>query len=121
VFSHNLSTGTSSNQLQYGSPYINGGGGWGIFNGILGWQNSATYGSVISYNVYWIFISALFYSMRYNEVKGHWPLAGSKKTATETRSQDFATNLTPSDSTGNDIVDDETREKNGAGIRATGL
>jgi high-affinity iron transporter len=34
------------------NPELNGGGGWGIFNSILGWTNSATYGSVISYNLY---------------------------------------------------------------------
>lgn len=28
--------------------------GWDVFNAVLGWQNTATYGSVISYNVYWI-------------------------------------------------------------------
>ncbi|KAF6821672.1 high-affinity iron transporter [Colletotrichum sojae] len=32
-------------------PSLNGGGGWGIFNAILGWTNSATYGSVIAYNL----------------------------------------------------------------------
>ena len=39
---------------------MNGGGGWGIFNAILGWTNSATYGSVISYNVYWIAVMFWF-------------------------------------------------------------
>ena len=28
--------------------------GWDVFNALLGWQNSATYGSVISYCVYWL-------------------------------------------------------------------
>ncbi|ORY55097.1 iron permease FTR1/Fip1/EfeU [Pseudomassariella vexata] len=60
------------------SPELNGGEGWGIFNAILGWTNSATYGSVISYNVYWIFVIAAFFIMRYREVKGHWPLKKSK-------------------------------------------
>lgn len=55
------------------NPGINGGGGWGIFNAIFGWQNSATYGSVISYNLYWVFITMAFLAMRYNERKGHWP------------------------------------------------
>ena len=53
------------------NPEMNGGGGWGIFNAILGWQNSATYGSVISYNVYWIVIIACFVAMRYHEQHGH--------------------------------------------------
>ena len=41
--------------------------GWDIFNAILGWQNSATYGSVISYNVYWIFIISVLLLMVYEE------------------------------------------------------
>ncbi|KAI9734191.1 MAG: hypothetical protein M1818_006602 [Claussenomyces sp. TS43310] len=65
--------------VNFGNPELNGGGGWGIFNAILGWQNSATYGSVISYNVYWIAIILGFFAMRYNEVKGHWPLLKHKK------------------------------------------
>ncbi|KUI59237.1 Plasma membrane iron permease [Cytospora mali] len=53
------------------NPEMNGGGGWGIFNAILGWQNSATYGTVISYNIYWIFIIICFVGMRYHERHGH--------------------------------------------------
>jgi high-affinity iron transporter len=52
---------------------INGGGGWGIFNALFGWENSATYGSVISYNLYWIVVSVGFLIMGYNERRGHWP------------------------------------------------
>lgn len=64
-------------------------GGWGIFNAILGWTNSATYGSVISYNVYWIFVMAMFVTLRYHEIKGHWPLCKAKPAAgpAETGSQ----------------------------------
>ena len=68
-----------SNMSQFGNPELNGGGGWGIFNAILGWQNSATYGSVISYNVYWIAVITGFLLMRYNEVKGHLPFMKSSK------------------------------------------
>lgn len=56
------------------SPSLNGGGGWGVFNSILGWQNSATYGSVISYNLYWLAVIVAFVTMRYREQKGHRPL-----------------------------------------------
>lgn len=63
------------------NPELNGGGGWGFFNAILGWTNSATYGSVISYNLYWIFVMISFLIMRYREVKGHWPLMKPKKEA----------------------------------------
>lgn len=45
-------------------------GGWEIFNALFGWQNSATYGSVISYNVYWIFIILMVLTFIYKEKKG---------------------------------------------------
>ncbi|KAI0137115.1 putative iron transferase [Xylariales sp. AK1849] len=66
------------------NPESNDASGWGVFNAILGWTNSATYGSVISYNVYWIFVMLGFFAMRYNEVKGHWPLMKGKKGSVET-------------------------------------
>lgn len=47
--------------------------GWDIFNALFGWQNSATYGSVISYNVFWIFIIAVLGLMMYEEKRGHLP------------------------------------------------
>ncbi|OGM43582.1 plasma membrane iron permease [Aspergillus bombycis] len=56
------------------SPLVNGGGGWGIFNAILGWQNSATYGSIISYNLYWLVVIVWFVMMRYREQQGRWLL-----------------------------------------------
>jgi high-affinity iron transporter len=64
---------------KFGNPELNGGGGWGIFNAILGWQNSATYGSVISYNLYWIAVISGFLAMRYKEVGGRWSLMKAKK------------------------------------------
>jgi high-affinity iron transporter len=48
--------------------------GWDVFNAILGWQNSATYGSVISYNVYWIAIIFSVVCMLYEERTGSLPL-----------------------------------------------
>lgn len=54
-------------------------GGWGIFNAILGWQNSATYGSVIGYNVFWIFVIISFVLIRWREQRGSWPLMKAKK------------------------------------------
>ena len=68
----------SIDQDQCCNAEISGGGGWGIFNALLGWENSATYGSVISYNMYWITIIAAFLTMRYNEKTGHWPLLKAK-------------------------------------------
>ncbi|KAI9845594.1 MAG: hypothetical protein M1838_001678 [Thelocarpon superellum] len=60
------------------NPELNGGGGWGIFNAMLGWTNSATYGSVISYNLYWLVIIVGFVAMRYNETTGRWPWVRAK-------------------------------------------
>ena len=60
------------------NPEINGGGGWGVFNSLFGWTNSATYGSVISYNLYWLTVIIVFACMLYYEKKGHWPLMKPK-------------------------------------------
>ncbi|KAL2404052.1 High affinity iron permease ftrA [Exophiala dermatitidis] len=51
--------------------------GWDVFNALLGWQNTATYGSVISYNVYWIFIMVTIVCMLYEERTGKLPLRNS--------------------------------------------
>jgi hypothetical protein len=59
--------------------------------------------------------------MRYNEVKGHWPMMGGKKIADETRPQDVVINITASDSTGSDIADNETRAKTEAKARTIDL
>ncbi|KAM0552462.1 hypothetical protein ACHAPJ_008023 [Fusarium lateritium] len=48
--------------------------GWDVFNAILGWQNSATYGSVISYCMYWIFLTAVVWALTYEERTGSLPL-----------------------------------------------
>ena len=45
---------------------------------MFGWQNSATYGTVISYNLYWIVVIVVFLLMRYKEKKGHWPFLQAK-------------------------------------------
>lgn len=47
--------------------------GWDVFNSLLGWQNSATYGSVISYNVYWLAVIVTLGLMMYEEKTGHLP------------------------------------------------
>jgi len=51
------------------NPSIGGGGGWGIFNALFGWTNSATYGSVISYNLYWVAVMCGFLFMYWREKK----------------------------------------------------
>ncbi|ODV77651.1 plasma membrane iron permease [Suhomyces tanzawaensis NRRL Y-17324] len=47
--------------------------GWDVFNALLGWQNSATYGSVISYNIYWLAIIVVLFLMHFEEKNGHLP------------------------------------------------
>ena len=65
------------------SPLENGDGGWGVFNSLFGWQNSATYGSVISYNLYWLTVIVGFLLIMYQEKNGHWPLQKPKNQAQE--------------------------------------
>ncbi|EGR52329.1 iron permease-like protein [Trichoderma reesei QM6a] len=60
------------------NPNVPNNGGWGIFQAILGWTNSATYGSVISYNLYWLFVMASFILIRFHETKGRWPFQKAK-------------------------------------------
>lgn len=48
--------------------------GWDVFNALLGWQNSATYGSVLSYNLYWLAVIVTLILMTYEERNGHLPL-----------------------------------------------
>lgn len=47
--------------------------GWDVFNALLGWQNSATYGSVISYNIYWLCVIFTLGVMLFEEKHGHLP------------------------------------------------
>ncbi|CAO3653125.1 unnamed protein product [Mucor hiemalis] len=44
--------------VSWGNPELNtsSNGGWQIFNAILGWNNTATYGTIISYCLYWLFV-----------------------------------------------------------------
>ena len=71
------------------NPEVNGGGGWGIFNALLGWQNSATYGSVIGYNMYWITVMVGFVTLRFKEKNGRWPLMKAKAPLIETVEGNF--------------------------------
>jgi len=63
------------------NPQLNGGGGWGIFNAVLGWTNSATYGTVIGYDVFWLTVIVGFGLLRYKETKGRWPFMKVKAPA----------------------------------------
>ncbi|KAK4173266.1 putative plasma membrane iron permease [Triangularia setosa] len=81
------------------SPFVGGGSGWGFLNALLGWNNSATYGSVLSYNLYWIVVIAAFLALRFKEVKGHWPVFQKSKSTEERlgrRDEDVKTVIGPS-------------------------
>lgn len=41
---------------------------WGIFNAVLGWENTATLGSVLSYVFYWIVVIVVLVRMKFQEV-----------------------------------------------------
>ncbi|KAK9860153.1 uncharacterized protein MYU51_010479 [Penicillium brevicompactum] len=56
------------------NPELGGGGGWGIFNALLGWTNSATYGSVIAYNLFWVCVMVGYSMMLYREKRGAIPV-----------------------------------------------
>jgi high-affinity iron transporter len=63
------------------NPEINGGGGWG---------NSATYGSVIAYNLYWLVIIIAFGCLGFYEKRGHWPLMKAKARAGDSESDSIS-------------------------------
>lgn len=69
------------------SPLENGDGGWGIFNSLFGWQNSATYGSVISYNLYWLVVIIGFLFMGWKESKQTVAPAAGNEAVSETSSE----------------------------------
>ncbi|GAA5960997.1 hypothetical protein JCM3765_006496 [Sporobolomyces pararoseus] len=70
--------------VPYGSPENQlSSQGWSIFNAILGWQNTATLGSVLSYCFYWIaFIFAL---VRMKWIEGRTSIFGIESAAGKRR------------------------------------
>jgi hypothetical protein len=72
--------------VNYGNPEITtGNGGWMIFNAILGWNNTATYATVLSYVFYWI---AIFCSLVYLKWKeGRTAPLGFKSQALKDRGE----------------------------------
>ncbi|WVQ82537.1 hypothetical protein IAT38_004666 [Cryptococcus sp. DSM 104549] len=48
-----------------GSPTTNG--GWQIFNAILGWNNTATLGSILSYVFYWLLVAFTLVYLKWKE------------------------------------------------------
>lgn len=67
-----------------------------IFNSLFGWQNSATYGSVISYNLYWLVVILGFVYMAWKENKETVPAAPAVESESDTSSghQEFTGNKT---------------------------
>ncbi|CAA91954.1 Plasma membrane iron permease [Schizosaccharomyces pombe] len=53
--------------VNYGNPEMNSNGGYMIFNAILGWNNTGTYGSILSYIIYWLFVAFIMFLMWYKE------------------------------------------------------
>ncbi|KAK9494178.1 iron permease FTR1 family-domain-containing protein [Lipomyces doorenjongii] len=51
---------------------------WMIFQALLGWQNSATYGSVISYNLYWLGVIIAVCLLAFRESYAHLPFVKLK-------------------------------------------
>lgn len=48
-------------------------GGWMLLNALVGWTNTATYGSVLSYNLYWIFVIVMLKIKLFQERHGYVP------------------------------------------------
>lgn len=48
-------------------------GWWMVFNALVGWTNSATYGSVLSYIAYWVFVISWLEMKLYEERHGYLP------------------------------------------------
>ncbi|RLV90391.1 Iron transporter FTH1 [Spathaspora sp. JA1] len=64
---------------------------WMIVTAIFGWTNSATYGSVIAYNVYWLVVITVFCGLIYEEKHGYLPLIPLKwqETRVRKRNRDY--------------------------------
>ncbi|KAL4068588.1 iron permease FTR1/Fip1/EfeU [Scleroderma yunnanense] len=60
-----------------------GSGGWQIFNGVLGWQNSATLGSVLAYVFYWLAVIVTLICLKFKE--GRTTLFGFESSAGKRR------------------------------------
>ncbi|KAK9482829.1 iron permease FTR1 family-domain-containing protein [Lipomyces starkeyi] len=68
-------------------------GGWMIFNALLGWQNSATYGSVLMYNFYWIAVIIAVCVMLRKENPGYFSILNKYQ---KVASDEIDLTLTPS-------------------------
>lgn len=57
--------------------------GWSIFNAILGWNNNASIGTILSYVFYWLSVIAALVYMKWSEGRvslfGHQSQAGKRR------------------------------------------
>ncbi len=59
--------------LTYGNPEVNTAtDGYSVFNAILGWTNTATVGTILSYCFYWILVAVCIYKMKWDEGRTHF-------------------------------------------------
>ncbi|KZO94671.1 Ftr1 protein [Calocera viscosa TUFC12733] len=74
--------------LSYGNPFnTQTGGGWSIFNAILGWNNTATLGAVLAYAFFWIAVAVILTYLKWKEGRTH--LLGWKSKAYKKRQLRF--------------------------------
>lgn len=100
-------TGPGSYDVQGNVWHLNccstGTGGWQIFNAVLGWQNSATLGSVISYALYWLAVVATLVFLKFKE--GCTKLFGYESSYAKRRRSARERNQEQVDETAEDKVD----------------
>ncbi|EEB09469.1 iron permease Fip1 [Schizosaccharomyces japonicus yFS275] len=53
--------------VNYGNPELNDNGGWMIFNAIFGWNNTGTYGNILSYIFYWVILAIVLFYLSWRE------------------------------------------------------
>jgi len=81
--------------------------GWSIFNAVLGWQNTATQGSILSYVFYWLLVVVVLIRMKYKE--GRSKFFGMESVAGARRRRFRASLTAQSDtSSGNEKAGDST-------------
>lgn len=81
--SYDVGSGNVVWHVNYGNPELTSNGGWMIFNAILGWNSTATYGSILSYVFYWLVIAVTLVYLKFKE--GRMALFGKKSAAAKER------------------------------------
>ncbi|KAI9491561.1 iron permease FTR1/Fip1/EfeU [Zychaea mexicana] len=99
--------------VSWGNPENNDGttGGYQIFNSILGWNNTATYGTILSYILFWLLVIAFLVYLYFDEKKS----AIRKAEAGEWEVGDLALENAKNyiDETGEIMVDNKDAEAKG--------